>query len=591
MIEDKIQDAIKPIISLYEKIELEIIEMIAEHFNLNEEFINSDYWYFEKLKELGGLNNETIKMLEKYTGKTKEELLKAMKDIGINAIPVDQLNLATQKGALLNPELIINSTNIQNIINYSYIEVEKTFLQLNKTIEEQVKKVYTDIITQTYIKTSSGMYSYQEAILESLDILGDRGILVLEYRTDKGIRRYDVTGTVRRDLLCATRGLAGKVNEEVVKESGYHIVRVSHHFGARTGDGGENYTNHAWWQEKQFFCWNYDGNATEEEKKLPDFMEHCNYGDVQGIVGINCKHFFTVWYGPLEKDKLEFTYKENEEQYNKTQQQRYLENGVRKWKRKQVIASKAQDEKGYKKSSQKAREWQERLRIFTNENGLKRDYPREHIKNYKKVTKLKNDDIITIDNLLDKLNIKSEDFVNTEKYDPFDNDIQEKTAELLHYDLKPRIVDEETFKKIEGKEIVRVVHAYRGKTAKDAYNNTLNGKIQYSESTNSSFGRGIYFGDKSVEDTILTFYSGKSNDSKIINAKINKNAKILEFKNQIEYLKDVNDRLSKVPNNLKNFYERETSLLYMLDGIDGINLRYNNYYCIYNRGVLIINEQ
>ena len=109
MIEDKIQDAIKPIISLYEKIELEIIEMIAEHFNLNEEFINSDYWYFEKLKELGGLNNETIKLLEKYTGRTKEELLKAMKDIGINAIPVDQLNLATQKGALLNPELILLS--------------------------------------------------------------------------------------------------------------------------------------------------------------------------------------------------------------------------------------------------------------------------------------------------------------------------------------------------------------------------------------------------------------------------------------------------------------------------------------------------
>lgn len=414
MIEDKIQDAIKPIISLYEKIELEIIEMIAEHFNLNEEFINSDYWYFEKLKELGGLNNETIKLLEKYTGKTKEELLKAMKDIGINAIPIDQLNLATQKGALLNPELIINSTNIQNIINYSYNELEKTFLQLNKTIEEQVKNVYTDIITQTYIKTSSGMYSYQEAILESLDALGDRGISVLEYRTDKGIRRYDVTGTVRRDLLCATRGLAGKVNEEVVKESGHHIVRVSHHFGARTGDGGENYTNHAWWQEKQFFCWNYDENATEEEKKLPDFMEHCNYGDVQGIVGINCKHFFTVWYGPLEKDKLEFTYKENEEQYNKTQQQRYLENGVRKWKRKQVIASKTQDEKGYKKSSQKAKEWQERLRTFTSENGLARDYSREHIKGYKNKV-IKNEEEKYIDITKEILSRGKQDFIVKEQ--------------------------------------------------------------------------------------------------------------------------------------------------------------------------------
>lgn len=395
MIEDKIQSAIKPIISIYSQIELELIEKIAEHFNINEEFINSDYWYFEKLKEMGGLNNETIKLLEKYTGKTKQELLKAMQAIGMNAIPTEQLNIATQKGALLNPESIIKSVNIQNIIKYSYDEIEKTFLQLNKTIEEQVKKTYTDIITQTYIKTLSGTYSYQKAILESLDDLGNKGISILTYQDKNGvIKNYDVVGTVRRDLLCATRGLAGKVNEEVIKESGNHIVRVSHHFGARTGDGGENYTNHAWWQEMQFFCWNYDGKATEEEKKLPDFMERCNYGDVQGIVGINCKHFFTVWYGSLKKDKLDFTYEENEEQYKKSQQQRYLENGVRKWKRKQVVANKAKDEEGYNKASKKAKEWQDRLSIFTNENELKRDYTREHIKGYKSVTNPKESDII-----------------------------------------------------------------------------------------------------------------------------------------------------------------------------------------------------
>lgn len=384
MIEEKIQKAIKPIISIYSKIQLELIEKIAEHFKINEEFINSDYWYFEKLKELGGLNSETLKLLEEYTGKTKKELAKAMKDIGISSIPADQLNIATQKNALLNPETIINSTNIQNIIQYSYDEIEKSFLNLNKTIQEQVRKTYTDIITETYIKTNAGVCSYQEAILDSLDKLGDKGISILTYQDKNGlIKNYDVVGTVRRDLLVATRGLAGKVNEEVIKESGNHVVRVTNHFGARTGDGGEDYTNHAWWQEKQFFCWNYDGKATDEEKKLPDFMEHCNYGDVQGIVGINCKHLFTVWYGSTKKEDLGFTYDENKEEYEKTQKQRYLENGTRKWKRKQVIAKKSLDEEQYKKASLKAREWQDRLSTFTNENNLKRDYSREHIKDYK----------------------------------------------------------------------------------------------------------------------------------------------------------------------------------------------------------------
>lgn len=437
MLEDKIQSAIKPILTIYSKMELELIEKIAKHFNLNEEFINSDYWYFEKLKELGGLNNETLKLLEEYTGKTKQELLKAMQDIGVNSIPVDQLNIATQKNALLNPETIINSTNIQNIIQYSYDEIEKSFLNLNKTIQEQVRKTYTDIITETYIKTNAGVCSYQEAILESLEKLGDKGISILTYQDKNGsIKNYDVVGTVRRDLLVATRGLAGKVNEEVIKESGNHIVRVTNHFGARTGDGGKDYTNHAWWQELQFFCWDYDGKATEEEKKLPDFMEHCNYGDVQGIVGINCKHLFTVWYGSTKKEDLGFTYDENKEEYEKSQKQRYLENGIRKWKRKQVIANKVQDEEGYKKSSIKTKEWQDKLNTFTEENKLKRDYTREHIKGYKDV-KIKNEDNKYIDITEETLSKGKQKYKLTEQQYYIDEDGNRYNVDNKYVILKP----------------------------------------------------------------------------------------------------------------------------------------------------------
>lgn len=444
MIEDKIQEAIKPIISIYNQIELELIEKIAEHFKLNEEFINSDYWYLEKLKEMGVLNNKTISLLEKYTGKTKQELLKAMQDIGIEAIPTEQLNIARNNGILFKPHMIA----IQHIIQHQYDTIEKTFLQLNQTIEEQVRQTYKDILTQTYVKTISGTHSYQEAILESLDDLGNKGISILTYQDKNGLKKnYDIVGTVRRDLLVATRGLSAKVNEEIIKESGHHIVRVSHHFGARTGNGEENYTNHAWWQEKQFFCWDYDGKATEEEKKLPDFMEHCNYGHIQGIVGINCKHFFTVWYGSLKKEELEFTYEENEEQYNKLQQQRYLENGVRKWKRKQVIANKAQDEEGYKKASAKTKEWQDRLKTFTEENELKRDYTREHIKDYKtsKYTnkELQYDDITN--NILNgkdkKFEVKEQQYFIAEDGKQYNidgknvkikaNDKERKVAELL----------------------------------------------------------------------------------------------------------------------------------------------------------------
>ena len=610
MIEDKIQSAIKPIISIYSKIELELIEKIAEHFNINEEFINSDYWYFEKLKELGGLNNETLRLLEEYTGKTRQELLKAMKDIGTNSIPVDQLNIATQKNALLNPETIINSTNIQNIIQYSYDEIEKSFLNLNKTIQEQVRQTYTDIITETYIKTNAGVCSYQKAILDSLDKLGDKGISILTYQDKNGlIKNYDVVGTVRRDLLVATRGLAGKVNEEVIKESGNHIVRVTNHFGARTGDGGEDYTNHAWWQEKQFFCWNYDGKATEEEKKLPDFMEHCNYGDVQGIVGINCKHLFTVWYGSTKKEDLGFTYDENKEQYEKTQKQRYLENGVRKWKRKQVIAQKAKDEEGYKKASLKTREWQERSKKFTEENDLRRDYTREHIKEYKNVTIREKNDIMK----QQATNIIPTDIKEFYNYVSKNDTIENLTtfarneygvvrgqelSKILGYDKMPTTVSNEQFEQLAKKS--NIGKLYRGVSAdtKELGQKYIN-DFKYGQlyAGKGVYGNGTYvaYGEEGLKVVKSNYTNEKGN---IMEMLLNNDTKTINFV-ELDKMrrKEIETLGNSVSERFKNAILMDNGYYASIKGYDAIildktiaDLNNQPYIVILNRGKVIISE-
>ena len=188
--------------------------------------------------------------------------------------------------------------------------------------------------------------------------------------------------------------------------------------------------------------------------------------------------------------------------------------------------------------------------------------------------------------LVEKLDIDLEDYKPFGKYDPFENDIQEKTSKLLNMNNLPQLVNKKQYKRIDEKEIIRVLHSYHGKTAQEAYENTIKGTIQYSESIRSSYGRGIYFGESDIEDDLLSLY-GKT-DNKVIKAKIDNNAKILEFDKQFDYLKDVEERLNKIPKNLRNFYKNERSLLYMLDGIDGIKIKSKGYYCIYNRGVLII---
>lgn len=212
------------------------------------------------------------------------------------------------------------------------------------------------------------------------------------------------------------------------------------------------------------------------------------------------------------------------------------------------------------------------------------DYKQWYAQN---VTNANKNDIITYNNLLDKLNINLEDYRAFGKIDPYNNNIQEKVSKMLEYDILPQLLSNEQYSKIKGEEVIRIVHSYHGKTAKEAYENTIKGPIQYSESLRSSYGRGIYFGESHIEDDLLSLY-GKS-DNKIIKAKIDNKAKIIEFEKQFDYLKDVEERLNKLPKELRAFYKNEKSLLYMLDGVDGIKIKSKGYYCIYNRGVLKIN--
>lgn len=212
-----------------------------------------------------------------------------------------------------------------------------------------------------------------------------------------------------------------------------------------------------------------------------------------------------------------------------------------------------------------------------------KDY-NEYKKNYfKYLNNPENDDKITVDNLLHKLNV---DIKNYDLTKP--NNIQENVSKLLKLNELPKIVNKDDFENIKGNEIVRYLHDIKNITANDAYENTLYGEIQYSNILNSQFGRGIYFGDKIEDDELSSLY-GK-NEGKAINAKISEKAKILEFNSKISFIKDVNERIEKLPKELQMIYKKEYSLLYMLDGYDGIKINSKNYYCIYNRKVLIIKD-
>ena len=232
--------------------------------------------------------------------------------------------------------------------------------------------------------TSTGVKSYGETIRESLNELANKGIKTLDYisKSEDGttsIRSYDIEGTVRREILTATRQLSGNLNHELIELTESEYVKFSEHLDCRPT--------------------HYDWQGTIARKE--DWKDIADYGDVAGIYGINCRHYVEPYFQDVElgdtitiKDKdgnkkeykvsnklKEYSKDDTNDSYSISQKQRYLERGIRSWKRRREMSKANGDIDMLKKSKSKVKEWSDKLDRFTDENDLRRDFTREYVSN------------------------------------------------------------------------------------------------------------------------------------------------------------------------------------------------------------------
>ena len=382
-IDKKIEQAIEPIVKMYSELETELMVLLAKHFKINEEFINSDFLRIQKLDEMGAFNKEVIDYISRYTKRSPSKIKKALKDVYNANIDFDTLRSAYDNGKILiNPTEILNDTTLVGIMRYAYNVETKRFIEISKLIESSVKKTYLDIVEKSYLATSTGVKSYGETIRESLNELANKGIKTLNY-ISKGedgttsIRSYDIEGTVRREILTATRQLSGNLNHELIELTESEYVKFSEHLDCRPT--------------------HYDWQGTIARKE--DWKDIADYGDVAGIYGINCRHYVEPYFQDADlddtitiKDKdgnkkeykvsnklKEYSKDDTNDSYSISQKQRYLERGIRSWKRRREMSKASEDAEMLKKSKSKVKEWSDRLDKFTDEHDRRRDFTREYV--------------------------------------------------------------------------------------------------------------------------------------------------------------------------------------------------------------------
>ena len=360
------------VVRIYNEIEIELLIAIAKRFDVYDKATGTLEWQLKKLDELGGLSNESINIIAKHSKRTKEEILKVLKEAGYSNLDFSLLELAYEEDFIaINPDTLKNNPVINDIINLSYKELDNAFKMINTKALESVKSAYMNVLNTAYLEVSSGVYDYQSSIRKALRNMANNGITGATYRRGMTTVNYSLEGTIRRDVVTATHQLANKVSIKSCEELGCEHVEVSSHIGARVNDKNP-IANHFGWQGKV-----YKINGRDE--KYDNLKEKTGYpDDILGLGGVNCRHrMFPFFPGISKPTRKTFDKEENQKLYDLTQKQRVLERRIREEKKRAVVYKNANDLENYDKSMKKLKQRINEINKFCKDNGLDRDYSRE----------------------------------------------------------------------------------------------------------------------------------------------------------------------------------------------------------------------
>lgn len=360
------EELLRPIIEMYNEMEVELIMEIAKRFATYKDVAGSLEWYVKKLNELGGLNQEAVKIIAKYSRKSEAQIKTMLENAGYKAVPLsDYQKVYLSGGTLVNPETI----SIAKILENSYIEANKTFKLIQTKAIEGTKKAYMDVLNQAYLEVGGGYYDYNTSIQNACKKMAKQGITCATYQTKDGkTRKMSIESVVRRDTITSVNQMIGRVNDKFIEELGAKHVEVSWHLGAR--NTGIAWQNHESWQGEVYLL-----ESSNEQYK--NFAETTGYGKVDGILGVNCHHHYHAFFpGFSIRQKPPDDY--DTQIYELTQKQRYYERGIRSWKKQLAVAKGLDDKNQIAYCDKKLKEWQDNLQEFVDSHDqLKRDYSRE----------------------------------------------------------------------------------------------------------------------------------------------------------------------------------------------------------------------
>lgn len=308
--------------SLHDYIIQQIIKRIMLRIGRGDEYLitSSDVWRIKTLQESGDLLEDITAEIAKYTKRQKKEIKAAMEEAGVKALEADH---KVYQAAGLSPEPLTQSPALIRLMERNMLATVNEWTNFTRTTAQAAQSLYITECDLAYNKVMTGTVSYTQAVRKAVDTIVKDGVVVRYPTGHKDTIETATARAVRTGIAQATGDICLKRMEEM----DWDIVLVSAHVGARTGDGGQNPGNHAWWQGQYF-------SRTGKDKRFPDFKESTGYGTIEGLCGVNCRHSFGSGTGEAKDNPYKDILTEDNYKVEQAEKrQRELERRIRKTKR------------------------------------------------------------------------------------------------------------------------------------------------------------------------------------------------------------------------------------------------------------------
>lgn len=351
-----------PVLKLYRQVEEDILEDMARRISKMEAVTATANWQRWRLEQIQLTRSDITAQLSKLTGLAQQELSKMFREAATKSMQADD---EIYRAAGLSPGSPNDSPELVQLLNGGMKQTSGSFQNLSRTTANTATQQFERALDRAWLQISSGAFDYQTAIRRAIKDLAGAGLQAIQYPTGH-TDALDVA--VRRAVLTGVNQTAAKLSEARAEEMGCDLVETTAHPGARP--------DHVRWQGKVF-------SRSGKSRNYPDFVRSTGYGTGPGLCGWNCRHsFFPYFEGLSESAYPRSKLKEHEEKtvqyngktlsyYDATQQQRYIERQIRRWKREYCMMEAAGQDTT--QAGVKLTQWRDRERDFCKQTGLDRD--------------------------------------------------------------------------------------------------------------------------------------------------------------------------------------------------------------------------